>query len=207
MIAEHWLMKEVERATPEHGRQSVAVDVGANVGQWSAMLVQRFSEVVAIEPDSRATDALFSNPSLCAVEVIEAAIGSQTGAATLHRRRSPAHNSLLEEHPIGGEGGQPEPAIDSVEVDVYTLDDLFPDGADLVKIDIEGGEVESLRGCSEDGRWERATFIVECHNTLEDVSEQLERLKKEIHVVRHPFYISSHPGHCWAIGRPHGPLK
>lgn len=191
---EPWLADIVTRLMPK--QRKLAVDVGANTGEWTRSLAGEFSKVVAVEPDPRAYASIEENE---VVSLVQAAVSGKTGGSVLHLRPKPDQNSLLETHPVGADGGSDAPVVDSVDVETVALDDLCPGGADLVKIDIEGAEVEALRGCS-GSRWDRTLFVVECHDTLDSVRQELERLGKDVEVVPHPF--PSHSGHCWAIGSP-----
>jgi hypothetical protein len=74
---------------------------------------------------------------------------------------------------------------------------LFPEGADFIKIDTEGFEVNVLRGCQTN--WGRTFFIVECHDNYDQVHNELQRLGKSIKKINHPI-PGAHPGHCWALG-------
>lgn len=191
-IEEHWLEQYVTSCKSKR----VAIDVGANRGEWTSFLAMHFDHVAALEPDPRASAEI---PQLPNVSLIEAAVGASTARiATLHLRESPDQNSLLEQHPIGAGGGAPAPAVDTRDVKLVTLDSRFPHGADLVKIDVEGTEVDVLRGCTTRSSWERTRFIVECHDTYPAVEAELVRLGKTVTLIPHPYH--AHPGHCWAIG-------
>jgi FkbM family methyltransferase len=194
---EHWLTPCVADGVGRLAKKQIAVDVGANIGTWTAPLSEIFSTVVAVEPDGRASDLITRKDN---VQIVHAAVSDKTGSATLFKRTTTGHNSLLEEHPIGGEGGAPVPVSGKETVDTVTLDDLLKSGADFVKIDIEGGEVAALRGCKDKSRWSRTFFVVECHDTFGDVSMELDRLGKTVTHVAHPYVGACHPGHCWAIG-------
>lgn len=192
---EFWLTEPVLAAIDRLKSRSLAVDVGANVGTWSLPLCELFDEVLAFEPDERNFSQI---PSADNLTVVKAAVADQTGECPFYVRSSSGHNSLLETHPIGGDGMAPVPVIDEIQIPCLTLDDACEDGADFVKMDIEGGEVLALQGCVDVGRWARTVFVVECHDTFSDVERELARLGKR--VVRIPHPLVSHPGHCWAIG-------
>lgn len=192
---EHWLTEPVNAAISRLKSKSLAVDVGANVGTWSRPLCDIFDEVIAFEPDERNFSQL---PVVENLTSVKAAVSDTTGDATLYVRGSSGHNSLLETHPIGGDGMAPVPVIDEITVPCISLDDVCEDGADFVKLDIEGGEVLALQGCVDAGRWSRTVFVVECHDTFSDVERELARLGKRVTRIPHP--LVAHPGHCWAIG-------
>lgn len=192
--SEHWLSEVATFILPKS--RKLAVDVGANRGEWSQALAGEFDEVAAVEPDGRARVSIPDDPK---INVLPVAIGEQTGDGTLYLRPSPDQNSLLDSHPIGAGGGTPAPVVDELEVEVFSMDDLFPEGADFVKMDIEGGEVAALRGCRNNDIWSRTSFLVECHDTFADVSAELHRLGKLVVRIPHPF--PGHHGHCWAAAK------
>lgn len=193
---EVWLTQPVMDGIARLTSTELAVDVGANVGTWTTPLSKIFDSVLAFEPDERNFSQL---PTADNVLAIKAAIADETGDTEFFLRSSSGHNSLLEEHPIGGDGMRPVPAVEKVVVSSLSLDDACENGADLVKIDIEGGEVRALQGCVDAGRWARTLFVVECHDTFAGVAEELERLGKRVTRIPHPL-ANVHPGHCWAIG-------
>jgi FkbM family methyltransferase len=151
--------------------------------------------VIAVEPDERAYSSIQGNN----VTLVKAVVAEESGVAEFFLRESPDQNSLLEEHPVGGGGGSPAPAIAPQDIEAISMDDMLPQGADFVKMDIEGGEVSALRGCRDVSRWADTVFLVECHDTFAEVTKELERLGKEVEHIKHPF--PAHSGHCWALGK------
>lgn len=196
-MTEWWLKQIFESALPKFSKREIAVDVGANSGEWTVELAKHFERVYAVEPDGRASSLI---PQSANVQVIPAAVSDKSGEATLFKRATTGHNSLLREHPIGGESQAAVPVTEEVSVTAITLDESFPLGSDFVKIDIEGGEIMALAGCSGE-RWDRTFFLVECHDTFEEVAAGLTQLGKRVIHVQHPL-SGAHPGHCWALGFP-----
>lgn len=196
-IEETWLVDAVGFEIARLRERKLALDIGANKGDWARELAGAFERVIAVEPDRR-------NPldeSVTNVEVVWAAAWKTDGEVTLYARPSPDQNSLLETHPIGAGSCGPAPAVEQYLVPCRTLDGIAPGGADMVKIDVEGVEADILSACSRDGSWARTLFVVECHNTFGDVEAELKSLGKSVFRVLHPSQ-SAHPGHCWAIGIP-----
>lgn len=193
--SESWLSESVSAAMP--ASRALAADIGANRGDWSRSLANEFQSVIAVEPDERAYSLIGEIPR---VSVAPYAVGEKTGTASFYLRPSPDQNSLLEDHPVGGGGQSEAPVFESSTVLVVSMDDLFPEGADFVKMDIEGGEVGALRGCLKTDNWKRTSFVVECHDTFAEVSYELQRLGKSVERIPHPL-PGAHPGHCWAIGK------
>ena len=195
MNIEFWLTDPVLNAINGLASKSLAVDVGANVGTWAVPLSNLFDEVLAFEPDERNYSQI---PTIENLTVVRAAVSDQTGETPFFVRSSSGHNSILEVHPIGGEGMAPVPVVEEKTVSCFSLDDACGNGADFVKIDIEGGEVLALQGCVDVLKWQRSVFLVECHDTFSDVERELARLGKRVTRIPHP--LVAHPGHCWAIG-------
>lgn len=194
-VMEFWLTEPVMAAINNLASKSLAVDVGANVGTWSVRLAELFDEVLAFEPDERNFSQI---PEIDNLTVVKAAVSDQTGETPFYVRSSSGHNSILEVHPIGGEGMAPVPVVEETQITCFSLDDACEHGADFVKMDIEGGEVLALQGCVDVNRWSRTVFVVECHDTFHDVHRELARLGKSVTRIPHP--LMAHPGHCWAIG-------
>jgi FkbM family methyltransferase len=196
-IEEYWLADAVEKGLGKIARRELAIDVGANRGDWSSELSKGFTKVIAFEPDRRIAVEI---PSLPNVEVRNQAVCDSVGSVALYLRPDSGQNSLLSVHPIGAGGQSPAPVVDTIQVACTTLGAVSPDGADFVKIDVEGAEASVLRGCL-GSAWARTVFVVECHDTRGEVVEELWRLGKRVRLIRHPS-SSAHPGHCWLIGEP-----
>lgn len=138
-----------------HLSPRTVVDVGANVGQFSLMAAELHPEarIFAFEPIPRAADrfeAVFEgNPR---VTVARCAIGETQRSDTLHLSGRDDSSSLLPiselqttMHPETAEVGR-------IEVEVKPLDrvlqpkDLAKPA--LLKIDVQGAELEVLKGCA-----------------------------------------------------------
>lgn len=188
----------------------VAIDVGANKGEWTAWLAEHFDHVLAVEPAPPAIELLrqIQCPN---VHIVEAACASKHGSADFHVRACVDQSSLLESHPIGGANQSDAPVAETISVTTLPLDflrfiamDRFGCGdIDFVKVDVEGAEGDVLAGATpelfRDTRW-----LVEVHDRAEDVGRELARLGHEgIRVTKHP-YAGAHPNHFWvfAPGEP-----
>ncbi|APG13167.1 FkbM family methyltransferase [Bradyrhizobium sp. i1.4.4] len=122
------------------------VDVGANVGQLSlaaAMRVARSGRVIAIEAHPRICKYLLGNIRLngLTVEVHNTAIGSTEGELVFTDFRSDDMNFACATPPAG---------IAALRVPVRTLDSIVGNRAiDLLKVDVEGFEVDLLKGAAQ----------------------------------------------------------
>ncbi|HVX79616.1 MAG TPA: FkbM family methyltransferase [Bradyrhizobium sp.] len=120
------------------------IDCGANYGYWSVLVSSTpfgSHRVIAIEPSSQNFAKLKNNAELNGnrFEVMNCAIGAARGKARLSGTKHEAFS-------IAGS------ANDGEEVAVVALDDLIddgrisPDGKYLVKLDVEGVEIEAIKG-------------------------------------------------------------
>jgi FkbM family methyltransferase len=127
------------------GEGDAALDVGAHIGTLTLVMaarVGRQGRIMAFEPTPRTAELLRKSVQLHdldqVITVVETAVGAASGTGRLHLGLTSGHNSLL---PIPeGEG--------SVDVPVAPLDALVPESLvpRLVKIDVEGNEMDVLRG-------------------------------------------------------------
>jgi FkbM family methyltransferase len=130
----------------------VAVDVGANLGEWAVPLARRVGpagRVLAIEPAPRAATALDKTlvaNALAQAEVIRCAAGDHDGIMEF---AVPIVTSVRVDTGtarIGPAGA----GYEALKVPLRSLDSLAPeyrlDRIDLVKIDVEGHERQVLDG-------------------------------------------------------------
>lgn len=140
----------VLRSLPASG--GVIVDVGANNGKWllaikNAAPKEAIERVIAIEPTEipRLHDRIDGFG-----EIIRAAVGSTISRVTLYHQSDGGGLASVYERAdttaaTGGEWTQ-------CEVDQITIDQLLQERSitrvDYLKIDVEGGELDVLRGAS-----------------------------------------------------------
>jgi FkbM family methyltransferase len=121
-----------------------AIDIGANIGMYTYALSKRFQRVIAFEINEKITAAIRQyNPGT--IELIHCGLSSgaaraqfyipvssgieQAGWASLNRDNLPGAEKLIE-----------------FEVELKPLDEFGLNDVDFVKIDVEGHEVEVLKG-------------------------------------------------------------
>jgi FkbM family methyltransferase len=123
------------------------VDIGAHVGIHTlhgAFRVGRSGAVIAFEPTPRVFGLLQRTVRLNGIDefckCMDIALSSSEGLAMFHMSHCYGHNSLYR-LPAGNEKCE-------LEVKTATLDSLLPDiqRLDVVKIDVEGAELDVLEG-------------------------------------------------------------
>lgn len=174
----HWLVygpfEGAERAYAASvvRRGDWAIDVGANVGVFSVTMGQALAgsaHLIAVEPleeNLRRLRRHLAQSGIDRVHLVASAVGARPGRARLWRTTDTAYASLQLDATDRG--------IESIEVEVETLDQVWDShGAPrvgFVKIDVEGAEVEVLRGA--------ACLIATCTPELLIEVDDLARLRE-----------------------------
>jgi FkbM family methyltransferase len=161
------------------GKGDVLYDIGANLGFFAlvgARLVGPEGHVYAFEPAPRNAAAIRENASLnglSEVVTIERAVGSAAGRDRLLLVEDLSWSRLESRgwHPATEE---------TIEVDVVAIDDLVRAGEipppDVVKVDVEGSEIDVLRGMRETLSEHRPAVVCELHGTNAAFVEAMEEL-------------------------------
>ena len=123
------LLKFTDYCVDKNKRFNHILDIGAWVGTWSMAMNKFCGRVIAFEPDSLHYECLVKNVS-DDIETHQLAVGSEQKLISL------SEDNFTQSKRIIGEGSIPMITIDSMK-----LDDV-----DLIKIDVEGYEMEVLKG-------------------------------------------------------------
>lgn len=126
---------------------ATVVDVGANIGEWTLQMADAVGpggRVVAVEPIPRMAEAIEKSAlanNMTQVSVHALALADAEGQAEFSVERGNTGGSRL---------GRAAGAVDTITVPVATLDALLARLAigrvDFIKVDVEGFELEVLRG-------------------------------------------------------------
>ncbi|HLJ00115.1 MAG TPA: FkbM family methyltransferase [Bradyrhizobium sp.] len=147
------------------------LDCGANYGYWSVLVTSRpfgAHKAIAIEPSSENFAKLANNAKVNGnrFETLKCAIGAAKGTAWLSGTKHEAFS-------IAGDA-----ASDGEEVPVVALDDLLtegkisPNGKYLIKLDVEGVEIEAIRGGT---RLLQADSVIMCEEHGNDPHHTVSR--------------------------------
>lgn len=184
--------RKLVRAFSQHVRSgSTVVDVGANLGCHTVMLAKLVGargRVVAYEPQPLLASMVRTNTADLAAEVIvrEAAVGAEAGTTRVsfpdyEHSENPGGWSL----PVGRAESKlkrVELGATSADVQVVRIDDdvcglgIDLAGIDLVKIDVEGMELEALAGANRLLQDARPTLFIETRDHREAIDEMLGSL-------------------------------
>jgi FkbM family methyltransferase len=111
------------------------VDVGANIGTYTIWAGELGAEIIALEPARDTFALLVENVALngYSVRTVQAAIGAACGTARFTDGRD-------DRNCLDPEG--------TVEIPIMTIDSIVEDRVVAgIKIDVEGFEIEVIRGC------------------------------------------------------------
>jgi FkbM family methyltransferase len=187
--------QETQLAVRLLGYGMTVVDVGANWGYFTLICAHRVGSVgrvVALEPHPRLVSMLRENLTvnqLSHVDVIQAAAGAKAGTVAFVGFDERDGNSGI------SRAAQPADRVDFlspvVAVDAL-LDSRGLERVDLLKLDVEGGELAALDGMSEGLTRARYRFVLlECH------PHELRRGGKSVEDCLSPFVRAGYRG--WRI--------
>jgi FkbM family methyltransferase len=157
------------------------VDVGAKVGIWSFPLIGKFSKIIGYEPSKQNIECLKANIK-DGVEIRTKALADFVGEADFHQAGKNC-----------GDGKLSRPgAKSSYTVPVVRLDDECLTEVDLIKIDVQGWELEVLRGGKELLAQQQPWVIFEVNQDIDVCCEFMQNLNYET------IYVKSKRVFLWA---------
>jgi FkbM family methyltransferase len=176
---EQWITSELKDGM-------IFFDIGANIGYYTLLgsrCVGSSGRVVALEPNPIVAAILRRNThinSMKNVEIIQGAASRACGNVKLGRVGFSSYASgLYCENPV-----------DWIEVRGYSLDALASElkvpAVDLVKLDVEGAEVETIEGMTKILDVDRPKVLMELHSHLgtADLHPAVQKLKNAGYTIR-----------------------
>ncbi len=112
-------------------RRGTFVDVGAHVGTWSMQAERDFSRVVAFEPCELTAGIYPHNMRSDHYTLHNVALGSESGAVAAFVDKTDTGDAHV---------------VEGATVPLRTLDSYELEGVDLIKIDVQGYELEVVKG-------------------------------------------------------------
>jgi len=177
-------------------KDKVFVDVGAHVGKYAVRMAKYYGKVIAIEPNPEAVEVLKKNIELnnvSNVEILNVACGDIEEERILHIRGG---SSTF----FGKYGGKAE-----VKVKVARLDNLVKK-ADVVKIDVEGWELNVVRGAKKLIETCKPVFLIEHHEKAYEYKNNsvLEGTREKIREILGEYYmLFIGENHCLYVPKNH----
>lgn len=156
------------------------VDLGGNAGLFAARAAAQARRVISLEPSPELFRRLEANTrDLPNVRAQRVGVAGRAGTVRLYRPAQPGlsgSSSMFE--------AAEQVSADYDEVPTVTLDELFEahgiEACDLLKIDIEGMEYETLLAASEATLARIARIHGEYHRAGEDPEKQLQDLMERL---------------------------
>jgi FkbM family methyltransferase len=155
----------------------IFVDVGANIGSYTIWAAESGADVIALEPAEDTFALLTENIALnrCRVSAIQAAAGAACGIA----RFTIGRDSVNHLDPQGG-----------VQARVVTIDSLIGDRTIAgMKVDVEGFEIDVIRGCERALSEHRIRLIQLEWNTASLAAVGADRLPVADQLARHGYAL------------------
>lgn len=150
LVLIHQLLKE----------DSVFIDIGTNKGiyVYQAEKVINSGKIFGFEPNESLVN--YIQPLFPKVKLFTYAVSSQTGSSVLNipKKGNGLQDTRASLEALGDE-------VEKIEIKTITLDDWAKQEKiskiDLIKIDVEGHEFDSIKGCEQILKTLKPTFIIE----------------------------------------------
>ena len=139
-------LKDLEAYYPFVRNFNVAVQAGGNVGIWPAKMAEKFENVYTFEPDPDNFACLAHNAMLPNVHKFQAALGDNHQGVKLW-----TNPNNVGAHYVDGTG----------PIRTLTIDDLNLPMLDFVMLDVEGYELNALKGGNLTIQMFRPTIVIE----------------------------------------------
>ena len=167
----------------------------------AARLVGPTGNVVCFEPFPENASQIDYNVALnrfTHVRVRKEALGNHDGIGRFLTSEEPTWGKL------DSAGSEPSRMSGELQVTVRRMDSVVTElvPPDVIKIDVEGGELNVLSGAERTLREYRPILLIELHGTNAGVAEALERLGYRAGVLDSTLTITESPWYAYVIAVP-----
>ena len=167
-------------------RGHIGIDVGANIGYTTLSMCRTMNRVIAIEPDPRSRRLLVQNITANGfddkTEIHDCAISDTEGQKTIYLADCPNLTTLQASAAVAGTPTQ----VRTRTIDSFGVDPTF------IKMDIEGHEVNAIRGAMQClQRTECCKLLIEVHPTCYE-GDEFEHVLRDLLAIGFRFkYVVS----------------
>ena len=144
------------------------IDVGTNVGIWSFPFIGQFKTIIGYEPSKQNIECLIANVGE-SIEIRTKAVANFEGTADFHQAGKNCGDGKLCRPGVGA----------SYTVPVVKLDNENLSDVDLIKIDVQGWELEVLQGAEQIIKKQRSWVIFEVNQDIDVCCKFMENLDYE----------------------------
>ena len=185
-----WIIKEEVQG-------GLGVDLGANIGYVSLFLCDQMDKVVCIEPDKRSRKFLKRNIKLNnfrdKTEIHSFAASNKDGIKKMYFAKTHSNLSTLCK-----ESFSKKDSYTSLQVDTRTIDSLNLKEINFMKMDIEGYEVEAIKGAMETlERSKNCKILIEVHPQFYTEERDFSTTLRDLVAIGYSFkYVVSAAVEC-----------
>ncbi|WP_458190625.1 FkbM family methyltransferase [Haladaptatus sp. NG-WS-4] len=171
-VAEKPVVSRILEHVPER-EGTIFYDIGANIGFFTCFVGQAVESTYSFEPYPPNVSLLEKNISINNVDatVIDVALSDNNSEIELNvpitDKAGAAQGTMLSSHPLRHDFVE-HIKVKSYELDKYVVKESFP-APDIVKIDVEGAEINVLEGMKKILSEEKPTLFIEPHGTAENI--------------------------------------
>lgn len=163
----------------------VALDIGAALGHYSWVLNRKSRRIIAFEPGKVHADFLQHGLFGTNIELIRSAVGNTEGVVSMYTPGDDANAlasaTLSETNPVASAKNLHVDQVPVVKLDIFLEQTLSAsERVDLIKIDVEGFELEVLKGGLQRIKTDLPVIIIEIESRHNDNYAQVFDLLRSI---------------------------